>query len=171
MENAMNTYTLLVRHETWATDRLLAFCEALTPEQRTLTVPGTYGTIEATLQHLVGAKERYHQTLASAPPDPEAVGDSDRVDFALLRRRSLALGEALLLVADMDPERILERRRRDGTVLHAKAGTILGQLIHHGNDHRTQVETTLSAHGITAGRPDLDVWSFIAAEDSAEKPR
>ena len=159
----MSVYQLLVRHETWATDQLIAFCEKLTPEQRMLAVPGTYGTIEATLQHLVSAKERYQQTLASAPAAPDAIGESATIDFALLRRRSLALGEALLLVADMDPERTLERRRRDGTLVTAKAGTILGQLIHHGNDHRTQVETTLSAHGITAGRPDLDVWSFAAA--------
>lgn len=158
----MSVYQLLVRHETWATDRLLAFCEGLTPEQRKLSSPGTYGTIEATLQHLVSAKERYHQTLASAPADPDAVGESAVVDLALLRRRSLALGDALLLVAEIDPERMLERRRRDGTILTAKAGTILGQLIHHGNDHRTHVETTLSAHGITEGRPDLDVWTFAA---------
>lgn len=160
----MTVYKLLVRHDTWATDRLLAFCEGLDPAQRALSVPGTYGTIEATLQHLVGAKERYHQTLATAPADPDGISESGPVDITLLRRRSLALGEALLLVADMDPERELERRRRDGTILTARAGTILAQLIHHGNDHRTQVETTLSAHGITAGRPDLDVWSFVAAE-------
>ena len=159
----MSVYRLLVRHETWATDQLLAFCEGLPPAQRGLTVPGTYGTIEATLQHLVGAKERYHQTLASQPPAAGAVEETADVDLAQLRRRSQALGAALLEVADMDPERVLERRRRDGTVLTAKAGTILAQLIHHGNDHRTQVETTLSAHGITAGRPDLDVWSFVAA--------
>lgn len=160
----MTVFQLLVRHDTWATDRLIAFCAGLAPEQRTLSVPGTYGTIESTLQHLVGAKERYHQTLASAAADPDAISESGPVDLTLLRRRSLALGEALLLVADMDPERQLERRRRDGTILTAKAGTILGQLIHHGNDHRTHVETTLSAHGITAGCPDLDVWSFVAAE-------
>jgi uncharacterized damage-inducible protein DinB len=159
----MSVYHLLVRHETWATDQLLTFCAGLTPEQRTLSVPGTYGTIEATLQHLVGAKERYHQTLASQPPAAGAVEETAAVDLAQLRRRSEALGAALLEVADLDPERVLERRRRDGTVLTAKAGTILAQLIHHGNDHRTQVETTLSAHGITAGRPDLDVWSFVAA--------
>ena len=85
------------------------------------------------------------------------------MDLAQLRRRSQQLGDALVALAEMDPEQLLERRRRDGTVLQAKAGTILGQLIHHGNDHRTHVETVLSTHGITAGRPDLDVWSFVAA--------
>ncbi len=159
----MSVYRLLVRHETWATDRLLAFCEGLTPEQRALSVPGTYGTIEATLGHLVGAKERYHQTLASEPPAADAVEEAAAVDLAQLRRRSLALGDALLGVVDLDPESVLKRRRRDGTVLTAKAGTILAQLIHHGNDHRSQIETTLSAHGITAARPDLDVWAFVAA--------
>lgn len=163
----MSTFQLLVRHETWATDRLIAFCEGLTPAQRSLTVPGTYGSIEATLRHLVGAKERYCQTLASRRPDDEPIDESATVDLARLRRRSVELGDTLLAVADLDPEAVLERRRRDGTVLRAKAGTILAQLIHHGNDHRTQVETTLSAHGITAGRPDLDIWSFVATEEAA----
>lgn len=160
----MSVYQLLVRHETWATDRLIAFCEGLSPDQLELRVPGTYGTVGATLQHLVGAKERYYQTLAKAEPATDAIGDGDRVDLPRLRRRSLALGEGLLAVADLDPDTVLERRRRDGTILTAKAGTILAQLIHHGNDHRTQIETTLSAHGITDGRPDLDVWSFVAAD-------
>ena len=159
----MSVYQLLVRHETWATDRLIAFCEGFTPAQLELQVPGTYGTIGATLQHLVGAKERYYQTLAKAAADPDAIADDEPVDLGRLRRRSLALGDGLLAVADLDPELVLERRRRDGTILTAKAGTILGQLIHHGNDHRTHIETTLSAHNITEGRPDLDVWSFVAA--------
>lgn len=159
----MSVFQLLVRHDTWATDRLIEFCKGLSASQRALSAPGTYGTVDATLLHLVGAKERYYQTLASRASDPEAIDESVPVDLAQLRRRSQQLGDALLALAEMDPEQLLERRRRDGTVLHAKAGTILGQLIHHGNDHRTQVETVLSTHGITDGRPDLDVWSFVAA--------
>ena len=158
----MSVYQLLVRHDAWATDRLIEFCEKLTAQQRGLSVPGTYGTIDATLSHLVGAMERYYQTVAKEPPAADAVDDDGAVDLAHLRRRSAILGAGLLKVAEMDPEQVLERRRRDGTVLTAKAGTILAQLIHHGNDHRSQIETTLSAHGITEGRPDLDVWSFVA---------
>jgi len=160
----MSVFRLLVRHETWATDRLIAFCEGLTPDQRSLSVPGTYGTVEATLRHLVSAKERYQRTLAGETPHGGTADEAESLELAYLRRRSLELGDLLLAVADIDPERVLERRRRDGTVLYANAGTILAQLIHHGNDHRTQVETTLSANGITAGRPDLDVWSFVASE-------
>jgi uncharacterized damage-inducible protein DinB len=34
----------------------------------------------------------------------------------------------------------------------------LTQFVHHGNDHRAQICTTLSAHGIEP--PDLQVWPY-----------
>jgi uncharacterized damage-inducible protein DinB len=45
----------------------------------------------------------------------------------------------------------------------------LVQTVHHGDDHRTQVATLLSRHGIEP--PDLDGWSFAAtAPQAAEDP-
>ena len=41
-------------HHTWATGRLIEACQALSPEQLDSTVPGTYGSIIATMRHLVG---------------------------------------------------------------------------------------------------------------------
>ena len=34
----------------------------------------------------------------------------------------------------------------------------LAQFVHHGNDHRAQIATTLSAHGVEP--PDLQVWPY-----------
>jgi uncharacterized damage-inducible protein DinB len=34
----------------------------------------------------------------------------------------------------------------------------LTQFVHHGSDHRAQINTTLSAHGIEP--PDLQVWPY-----------
>ena len=43
----------------WATERLLDACTALTPEQLNTPAPGTYGSILATLRHLVEADSWY----------------------------------------------------------------------------------------------------------------
>src|SRR5438128_10837564 len=48
-----------LRHDVWATDRLIAHCRQLSTEQLQLSVLGTYGTVVRTLQHVVSADEGY----------------------------------------------------------------------------------------------------------------
>ena len=45
----MSDLSVPIRYDNWATEKLVQFCIALTPEQRALTTPGTMGTVEATL--------------------------------------------------------------------------------------------------------------------------
>ena len=59
----MSDLKVPIEYDNWATERLAQFCEALSPDQRALTTPGTMGTVEATVIHLVGAKERYAAAL------------------------------------------------------------------------------------------------------------
>src|SRR5215208_7204942 len=46
-------------HHVWATLKLIDVCLELTTEQLQTAVPGTYGTILGTFQHLVGADASY----------------------------------------------------------------------------------------------------------------
>src|SRR6185369_6617184 len=48
-----------LRHDVWATDQLITRCRQLTTEQLQLSVPGTYGTVLRTLQHVVSSDEGY----------------------------------------------------------------------------------------------------------------
>src|SRR5438093_11157482 len=54
-------------HDTWATGKLIERCRKLAPDQLELTTPGTYGTIRATLQHIVSADEGYLGRLTGTP--------------------------------------------------------------------------------------------------------
>src|SRR5439155_4659964 len=63
----MSDLAVPIEYDNWATEKLAQFCAALPVEQRGLTTPGTMGTIEATLIHLVGAKERYASALRGTP--------------------------------------------------------------------------------------------------------
>ena len=55
-----------LRHDVWATERLVAHCRQLSTAQLELTVPGTYGTIRRTLAHIVTSDEGYLTRLLGA---------------------------------------------------------------------------------------------------------
>jgi uncharacterized damage-inducible protein DinB len=44
------------KHNAWATEQLLSFCENLTEEQLAATAPGAVGSVFETLRHLIQAE-------------------------------------------------------------------------------------------------------------------
>ena len=46
-------------HHEWATLQVIDACTLLTAKQLETTVPGTYGSVIATMRHLVGADASY----------------------------------------------------------------------------------------------------------------
>jgi len=144
-------------HHVWATLRLLDTCLALTPEQLETTVPGTYGSILATMRHLVGA-DRSYLWLLSDGQLPEI--DEDALDLAALRAAMEADGPVWTEVIDrdVDASRVVVRHRDDGSESLAPLGIRLAQVIHHGTDHRSQICTALTSLGIVP--PEIDVWDF-----------
>jgi uncharacterized damage-inducible protein DinB len=140
----------LLHHKTWATLRLIEFCQGLAPEHLDATVPGTYGTVRETLRHLLAADERYFNSVTgantgSAPPEAGLGALAER--FAALAKR----WEPVMLDPSAPDS---EFTTRWGV---AKKLAPLAQSIHHADDHRTQVLTILGARGLEV--PDLDVWS------------
>ena len=153
-----------LRHDVWATDRLIAHCRQLSTEQLQLSVPGTYGTVVRTLQHVVSADEGYlirllgvllHEPLFRHEPD---VG----LDVIASHLPHVMDGiERLFASGDLDGDRLSRdtpARRPEQPRFEMNAWVPLTQFVHHGNDHRAQVCTTLSAHGIEP--PDLQVWPY-----------
>ncbi len=149
-----------LRHDVWATEQLIARCRELSDQQLALTVPGTFGTIRLTLQHIVSADLSYLDRLGIT------VGGEldDERDVALeqtaARMADVHAGvERFLSGPDFDPERPLPRRR-GGTV---PAWVLVAQFVHHGSDHRAQIGTILGAHGLDT--PELDVWAYSASPE------
>jgi len=149
-------------HHLWATRSLVEYLEALPPERLDGTIPGTYGSILETLTHLVDADERYLQRLGEESPPPF----EGRGVVSLETVRSDLEDHARRWAAYLD--------RLDAGTLHARIpgredypdtdpaeGLLLLQAIHHGNDHRTQICSTLGALG--QDPPDLDGWTYWAA--------
>jgi uncharacterized damage-inducible protein DinB len=144
-------------HHVWASQRLIDACDSLSPEQLATAVPGTYGTILDTLRHLVGSDSWYLFALTDGR-HPRI--DDDTMSLPELRSAMETNGVAWsqLLEAEPDPDKVVVRRRDDGSETHAPMGLRLAQALHHGTDHRSQVCTVLTTLGMEP--PEIDVWAF-----------
>jgi len=143
-----------LRHDVWATASLITRCRSLTDAQLELTVPGTYGTIRRTLEHIVGADESYLGRLGLAVADPFGPSaDASLATIAAHFAHVTANVERIFAGDTFDPERVMPTRR--GPI---RAWVLVTQFAHHGSDHRAHVGTILGAHGLDV--PDLDVWTY-----------
>ena len=152
----------ILRHNTWANLTLLDFCHEVDPAILDMTARGTYGTVYGTLQHLVGAEQWYVQLITGELLGARIRRDERRtVDDLIAVAR--ATGERLLRIAETeDPARRIEMNEgRASTV-----GVILAQLIHHGNEHRTQATTILGANGVDP--PPISGWGYGRAAGISE---
>ena len=71
MENQPEpTLIEFIRYNNWANAQILAVCLKLTPEQLAASAPGTYGTIHATLAHIITAETSYIRRLTGVRPEP-----------------------------------------------------------------------------------------------------
>jgi uncharacterized damage-inducible protein DinB len=146
----MSDLAVPIEYDNWATEKLARFCAALPAAQRALTTPGTMGTIEATLIHLVGAKERYASALRGSPVPADGVRETTTKDLGQVVTRAKALSEWFRQFASgpLDLDKIIERRGADGSTQHMPMGILIAQFLHHGNEHRAQLGSILGANGI-----------------------
>jgi uncharacterized damage-inducible protein DinB len=162
-------FVALFRHHAWATDRLLAACEALPEEHLEFVTQGTYGGLGSTLRHLVEAEERYVSRLrgegeqpgpAANEPDPPAPPEALAPSVRVLRRRVRASADALIeLAAAFEPDAALHTTFR-GEPVTVPAVVIFAQALDHGGEHRTQVRHALTILGYEP--PDIDAWAWDA---------
>lgn len=144
------------RHNSWATIRLLRFCRDLQSSALDRSAPGTYGTIRQTLAHLVGSEERL-ALIVEGTPRREGPDVFTSLDDLIQRQAILAERWDRLLDPPPHPERPVEipegQRRR-----LVRLGTVLAQVVAHGNEHRTHVCTVLGTYGIDP--PAIDGWAY-----------
>ena len=163
----------LFRHKTWATLRLIEYCQDLAEEHLDATIPGTYGTIRETLRHLVESEQGYLSILtrelftsketaeAFVPPDLLPDGQVPLDQLANRIRRMGPRWEALAQDADLATR---EFTTTDGW--RVPGSVPMAQAIHHAADHRSHIMSILGARGLELPGPnDLDVWGYAEATD------
>jgi uncharacterized damage-inducible protein DinB len=148
----------IVGHHVWATLALIDRCQALTPEQLELTTPGTYGSIHATLFHLVWSDRRYLRGIAGLerlpPPAERAPLTTLRAD---MERQAEQWRELLGRVDELDAT--MPEIPGDYPEIEHAVGLFIAQAIHHGHEHRAHVCSVLGAHGLDV--PELSGWEYI----------
>jgi len=160
----------MFRHKTWATLRLIEYCQRLPTDDLDAKIPGTFGTIRETLRHLVGADEGYFSILTRkrvSEPLPDGVVKLDDlpdgpVALDELAKRIRALAPRWeLLAQDADVAR-RECTTSDGW--RVPGFVPMAQAIHHADDHRSHVLSILGARGLEVPEPNgLDVWGYAEA--------
>jgi len=159
-----------LRHDVWATEQLLERCRTLSERQLELTVPGTYGTIRRTLEHIVGADQRYLSRFMTIP-EPMLREDHDvALDEIATQLGKVKDGvEKLFAGTEFDPDRVIRDPRRKPTdpPLLITAWVLVTQFAHHGSDHRAHIGTILGAHGLDT--PEIDVWAYGNANDAVKE--
>ena len=148
-------------HHVWATERLIDACAVLAPEQLATPARGTYGSIIATLRHLVASDGWYlsfYDGTRAARIDEEGDAGLDELRAAMTTNGALW---SELLAGDPDPDADVVEVGETGWEFHAPTGIRLAQVVHHGTDHRSQVCTALTSLGVLP--PGIDVWDFAEA--------
>ena len=152
---------LFFRYNLWANLNLFNTCLSLTETQLGHTDRGTYGSIQATLTHLVRSEERYlfflnnHKTMDVKHTDTQPT-------ITELRQRALQNGQRLIQVAEsIQSNSQVQVGEGEKTEL-IPATIVLLQTIYHSNEHRTHVARLLGQLGITP--PPLSGWDFYDEE-------
>lgn len=155
-------------HNAWAMRELLSVCGAMSESQLQTTVPGTYGSIIATLRHTVSSEAGYCARLTGDELRPDRPAEP-APDLAQLAGHldDLAARWDGFLAHPFDAERTFVVAWHDGVDRDVPAGIFLAQALHHGNEHRAQICTALSLLGVTT--PDLGLWDYAEATNRAPR--
>ncbi|HEX6270986.1 MAG TPA: DinB family protein [Anaerolineales bacterium] len=153
--------TRLFEHNNWANQRIIEVCSALSDKQLDAEPQSvTKGTIRRTLVHLVSSQASYLKTLTL--PLEERLQPTS-VEFSELKESAAKSGESLLGLARGEQKPFSSPlQTRDG--YHVEPWVIMVQIINHATEHREQINSMLSALGITP--PDMDGWSFGEAANA-----
>ena len=153
----------LFRHMAWANSLALSKLSAISANNYQLSLPKNDWTIAAIVQHLVGAAGGYASRL-----DGEAyLGDlslpTNAKEISHLAELCVKFDARLRLAATLPEEDTV--RERGGKFIHRARSTVLGQAIHHATEHRAQIASILTMHGVHGlDLDELDLWAYGDAE-------
>src|SRR5262245_56840489 len=123
-----------IRYNNWANQQVLEACQKLDEDQLGLTMPGAYGTIRDTLEHILEGEAFYIGLLTGSRPKPPFQWRS-KPGFPEMTAYAAHIGnlpvDAVQRVCPTD--RVEDEDQ--GNKLRYQAGAIFIQIINHGIEH------------------------------------
>ncbi len=154
-------FRLLYNYNSWANERTLDSCAALSEEQFTRDLKSSFNSVRDTLVHIVSAEwiwlERWHGRTPTAFPNP-----LDYPDLESVRRRFGEIDRNLIdytasLTGD-DLQRVVSFKRVTGEAFAQPLWQLLHQVANHGTYHRGQIATMLRQLGAKPASTDLLIF-------------
>lgn len=152
------TLVELIRYNNWANAMVLEACQKLSEEQLAGSAPGSYGSIHATLGHILAAEADYIQRLTGRGPQPRFRWDDKPGLDEMIAFSRLVAGALLEAVQRIPPDHLVHEQE-GGNTIDYKASLLFIQVINHGIEHRTNVTTILSGMDLQA--PEVDGWGYL----------
>lgn len=156
--------------------QLFDLVAALPAEVRTRDAGAFFGSIEATLQHILLADRIWLGRMRHSGFDFPALEEADLVyafsslrepvagDFATLQAERIATDQVILAwIEDLTDEALagtLRYRTSNGTEREHPLWIAVSQIFNHQTHHRGQVTTLLSQAGVDPGVTDLLVFAL-----------
>ncbi len=150
--------TTLFSHNLWANLCLLECCARLTPEQLDARIPGSYGSIYETLQHITTSEEAYFSRI-SAGKKSDRFKAGQQLTMAEMADSLRATGNGLIEWAPKVKAEDVVEVDWEGKPRNVPKAILLTQVINHATEHREQIKATLTELGIEP--PDLQGWEYF----------
>lgn len=148
----------LYGYNAWANEKLLAVVTQLTPEEFTLSVSGSYGSVRNTLVHTLSAEWGWLDRCGGYPRGPALQAADYPTLASLLARWREVESQMSAFLSTLNDEDLL--RPIHFSLANGPAQTMrLGELLHHAAihavHHRGQVALLLRALGKSPGNFDI----------------
>lgn len=154
-----DTLATLFGHNLWANLCLLERCAELSSEQMDATLPGTFGSIRDTLEHIVTSERSYFSRISTGRPIYRSE-DAPPLTIAEMVESVHASGSGLVARAPSVQADEMVQVDWEDTPREVPKTIILTQAINHATEHRAQIMVTMTYLGIQP--PDLDGWTYFA---------
>ncbi len=150
----------LARYNRWMNERLYALCAELPEPERRRDRGAFFGSIHATLDHILYGDLALLSRLTGDPAQVPRLGVELFADFGELRAERVRVDERIVAWADaLTPDQLDWTMRftsqTDGVTRELPAWVIAVHLFNHQAHHRGQLTTLLSQLGIDPGPTDL----------------
>lgn len=154
----------LLTFNDWATRLLLEAVAELSPDEWTKEVGGSFGTIQRTVAHLVGAEwiwlERWKGASPTSPPDWSRTSDATTLAG---RWEAVAAerGEWMAMRSDRELGAVVSYHRLNGEPGGTRLDVLIRHVVNHSTFHRGQVIAFLRSLGKTPPSTDLVLWDLL----------